>query len=71
MGGGGGDEGVRGGAGRRGWGWGMGIPCKKKLREIPMWTTVARTKRRGGRKIRTPTSFGFKPPMSTSEFGAF
>jgi hypothetical protein len=44
---------------------------KKKLREIPLWTTVARTKRRGGRKIPTPTSFGSAPPLSTSEFGAF
>jgi hypothetical protein len=36
-----------------------------------MWTTVARTKRRGGRKIPTPTSFGSAPPLSASEFGAF
>jgi hypothetical protein len=43
----------------------------KKLREIPMWTTVARTKRRGGRKIPTPRSFDSAPPLSTSEFGAF
>ncbi len=43
----------------------------KKLREIPMWTTVGRTKRREGRKIPTPTSFGSAPPLSASEFGAF
>ncbi len=43
----------------------------KKLREIPMWTTVAQTKRRRGRKIPTLTSFGSVPPLSTSEFGAF
>jgi hypothetical protein len=43
----------------------------KKFREIPMWTMVARTKRRGGRKIPTPTSFGSAPQLSTSEFGAF
>ncbi len=36
-----------------------------------MWTTVAQTKRRRGRKIPTPTSFGSVPPLSTSEFGAF
>ncbi len=45
--------------------------CQKKLREIPMWTIVARTKRRGVRKIPTPTSFGSAPPLPTSEFGAF
>ncbi len=43
----------------------------KKLREIPMWTSVARTKWRGCRKFPTPTSFGSAPPLSTSEFGAF
>jgi hypothetical protein len=43
----------------------------KKLCEIPMWTTVARTKRRGGRKIPTSPSFGSAPPLLTSEFGAF
>jgi hypothetical protein len=47
------------------------LHCKKKLREIPMWTMVARTKRHGGRKIPTLTRFGSAPPLSTSEFGAF
>jgi hypothetical protein len=36
-----------------------------------MWTTVARTKRRGGRKIPTPMSFGSAPPLSALEFGEF
>jgi hypothetical protein len=36
-----------------------------------MGTTVARTRRRGGRKIPTPTSFGSAPPLSASEFSAF
>jgi hypothetical protein len=36
-----------------------------------MWTTVARTKRHGGRKIPTLTSFVSAPPLLTSEFGAF
>jgi hypothetical protein len=36
-----------------------------------MWTTVARTKRRGDQKIPAPTSFGSAPPLSASEFGAF
>jgi hypothetical protein len=40
---------------------GREMHCKKKLRKIPMWTTVVRTKRRGGRKIPTPTSFGSAP----------
>ncbi len=32
---------------------------------------MARTKRRGDRKIPTSTSFGSAPPLSASEFGAF
>jgi hypothetical protein len=46
------------------------IHCKKRMREISMWTTVARTKRRGGQKISTSTFFGSAPPLATSEFSA-